>query len=295
VSKEQTLLFCVGATKAGTSWLHRYLSDHPECHLRSVKELHYFDALDAGKLDQQVRQTQRSIDALVSKLDDANEVRTANILRQINDRNQWLGVLEHGSQNDAAYLAYLRDGQVGEHVIAELTPAYSLLDHSRLAAMAALTPLTKFIYLLRDPIDRLWSHVRMMSSRRSDDGQVLRDRTDRIFARTLAGKEAAIEDRSDYRAALRKLTAAIAPENLLIEFYENMFTGDAIARICRFLNIEYIPANTNQRIHAGQPLAILDEQRLKAREWLAEQYDYVRDTLGATPAGWQYNLAKVQA
>ena len=50
---EATLMFGVGATKAGTSWLYRYLADHPECHLRSIKELHFFDALDTGKVEQQ--------------------------------------------------------------------------------------------------------------------------------------------------------------------------------------------------------------------------------------------------
>ncbi|HHS89575.1 MAG TPA: sulfotransferase family protein, partial [Rhodobacteraceae bacterium] len=43
---QPTIFFGVGAAKSGTSWLYRYLEGHPETHLRSVKELHYFDALD---------------------------------------------------------------------------------------------------------------------------------------------------------------------------------------------------------------------------------------------------------
>ena len=44
------VFLCVGAAKAGTSWLHTQLQAHPECHFRSIKELHYFDALDGKGL-----------------------------------------------------------------------------------------------------------------------------------------------------------------------------------------------------------------------------------------------------
>ena len=41
------MLYCVGATKAGTSWLYRALHDHPGCAVRAVKEMHYWDTFDA--------------------------------------------------------------------------------------------------------------------------------------------------------------------------------------------------------------------------------------------------------
>jgi hypothetical protein len=36
---------CVGAQKAGTSWLYRQLEPHPDFWMPPVKELHYFDQL----------------------------------------------------------------------------------------------------------------------------------------------------------------------------------------------------------------------------------------------------------
>ena len=33
----------IGAQRAGTTWLHRVLSEHPALWLTPVKELHYFD------------------------------------------------------------------------------------------------------------------------------------------------------------------------------------------------------------------------------------------------------------
>ncbi|RME99376.1 MAG: hypothetical protein D6773_13045, partial [Alphaproteobacteria bacterium] len=36
---------CVGAQKAGTTWLARMLANHPEIFFTPVKEIHYFDHL----------------------------------------------------------------------------------------------------------------------------------------------------------------------------------------------------------------------------------------------------------
>ena len=35
--------------RPGRSWLYRYLSAHPDCHLPGLKELHYFDARAFGR------------------------------------------------------------------------------------------------------------------------------------------------------------------------------------------------------------------------------------------------------
>ena len=51
---DPALLYCVGATKAGTSWFYRTLHAHPECHLRAVKEAHYWDSFDPVELDLQL-------------------------------------------------------------------------------------------------------------------------------------------------------------------------------------------------------------------------------------------------
>ena len=40
---------CVGAQKAGTSWLYRQLEPHPDFWMPPVKELHYLDNLNRTK------------------------------------------------------------------------------------------------------------------------------------------------------------------------------------------------------------------------------------------------------
>jgi hypothetical protein len=50
VAQQPTFQICTGATKAGTSWLCRYLLAHPDCHLRAIKERHFFNSADAGMM-----------------------------------------------------------------------------------------------------------------------------------------------------------------------------------------------------------------------------------------------------
>ena len=54
VMPDPTVVYGVGATKAGTSWLYRYLHDHPDCAMPAVKEAHYWDTFDPEACAKQV-------------------------------------------------------------------------------------------------------------------------------------------------------------------------------------------------------------------------------------------------
>lgn len=289
---EPRVMFCIGATKAGTSWLHSYLSGHPECHLRSIKELHYFDALENGRLDRRVAEIMGARDRLIAKKVAAPLLKRRNLAARIADHEDYLAVLKQG-EDSAAYLDYLSHGRCGQAVVGDVTPAYGLLSLERLAAMARMAADVRFVYLLRDPVERLWSHVRMMAVRRSDTGQIERARADNILRRTLAGDETQITIRSDYRSTLERLFAAVDPARRLVAFYEDLFSGDAAARICGFLGIAPQPAPVATRVHGGQALEMRPDQRAAARAWLAPQYDYVAAQVGNIPARWQTEPLKV--
>jgi NADH-quinone oxidoreductase subunit D len=123
------ILFCVGATKAGTSWLWEWLRGHPQAHLRSIKELHWFDAVETDRLQREAHATRLQIaeaEALGARPD------------RIADLRDWLSVLEQG--NDAAYMGYLRHGADRASLVADVTPAYALLPEERLRHMAGIAP-----------------------------------------------------------------------------------------------------------------------------------------------------------
>ncbi|MGI1661166.1 sulfotransferase [Palleronia sp. KMU-117] len=291
MTKAATVVLGVGATKSGTSWLYRYLADHPGCHLRTIKELHYFDGVEKGNLSDQAADRRREVAAIQARIDAGRA--GAGAQARLRDRADWARVLDSGREDEAAYLGYLDDGRGTRSVVGEVTPAYALLPEERLRAMAGLGGRdVRFVYLMRDPVARLWSHVRMIAGRRAPDGAVSRRRCDRILARTLAGEETQIEARGDYRAALEKLARAIDPSRLLVLVFEDLVGGDATARLCAFLGLAP-RAPDLAPVHAGQPMPMTPAQAHAARDWLAPQYDFVADRLGHRPAGWRFDLAEV--
>lgn len=277
------VLLCVGAAKAGTSWLYDQLSRHPQCHLRAIKELHYFDAIEGGRLSKERARHEEYQSNMLARL--AGKAPTEEQQRRLSDRSDWMDVLERDPNDLSHYLAYLRRGAETGQVVADITPAYATLPQNRLSDMAHMAPDVRVVYLLRDPVERLWSHVRMIAGRRDEAGQVTERRCGNILSRTISGTETQIVVRSDYASALDRLSAAVPSARLLVEAFEDMIAGPGMDRICDFLGISRIQ-HTTAPVHVGQPLQMTAEQRNAAIAWLAPQYEAAERMLGRRPEGW---------
>lgn len=284
MSDVPTLLFCVGAAKAGTSWLHRQLRAHPDCHLRTIKELHYFDTLESGGFDRQIEIHRQRVLAVADAA-----VRPEVAARRRRDAAEWLGVLQKRQHDPEAYLGYLMHGLRGRRLVADMTPAYGLLPVDRLRQMVEVVPDTRFLFILRDPLARLWSHVRMLASRRaaarpSADMSVL---TRAALSRVLKGDDPEAASRGDYAQSVVRLREAVPERRLLVLFQEEMMSEPGFARLCRFSGIEPRgDAQFDARVNEGSWLDLPDPLRARALAYLAPQYDFVAREFGPLPAGW---------
>lgn len=291
-------MYCVGAAKAGTSWLYRYLHDHPECHLRSIKELHYFDTFNDGARDKQLevfrRQRARYGRTMEEAAAEGRRWQKRNMARRCADLDALIPVIEGSRQDDLAYGAYLLDGLGEARLVADMTPAYSLEGPQRIARMAALSPMTRFVYLIRDPVARMWSHVRMQAQRFLQKGEVVERKARNILNRTVnKGKEGHIPLRGDYAATVARLEAAVPEGRLLVEFTERLFTGPGLERICAFLGISHVAADTSERVLKGPEIALDPKLRADAQRFLAPQYAWAEARFGTLPEAWQANMARV--
>lgn len=297
MSTKPTYLFGVGATKAGTTWMHRYLAKHPECHLRAIKELHYFDSVEQGSFARQVKVQQDRAEKLASQLQSAPEGRAARLERSLMDVIDWISVLtaKVGGQGDhARYAAYLEAGTTaGTKLVADITPSYSELGPETLRGMEKLAPETRFVYVLREPVSRLWSHVRMVASRSSAADQAAE--ANRIFDRVIAGEPSQISRRSDYAGTLNRLQSALSPNRLLVLFQEQLHSAPGVARLCEFLGISVRPAPLDTRVHEGAAYPMTAGQEARARAFLSSQYDFVAQRFADMPASWRAPLDGVTA
>lgn len=290
MTREPTLLFCVGATKAGTTWLFDHLAAHPECHLRSIKELHYFDAADSRTWSRQIKVQRALADKLAARAAVARGESRARVAQKQRDVAEWLAILQKRAEDIPAYLGYLTGGRRGQSVVGDITPAYAMLSEDRLRAMAGMAVDVRFVYLLRDPLARLWSHVRMIASRASSSADAVPQAAFALMERVLAGEPSAAVTRGDYTGTLAKLGRAVDPKRLLVLFQEELLSAPGLARLCRFLGISAQSADFGRVVHEGVALAMTEDHRVRALAMLRPQYEGVARQFPALPDAWVRNM-----
>ena len=290
---DPVLLYGVGATKAGTSWFYDYIQSHPQAHLRGVKELHYWDTFDPGEREVYTGNIQDYRAGLKAKLQNAidyDKPKWANTLRRnIKEATAAIDMLNGDRSADAAYYQFMTENAAGARVAGDITPAYALCDEATLARMQTLAPTAKFIYLIRDPVARLWSHIRMIAQRRGGNDGRFPIRTNRILGRAVDGQENGMLDRGDYATVIEKLRRNVEADNLLVMFFEDLFTEEGIRHICAFLGLDYHPAQTDKTYFGSKPRDMSEEQRAKAARLLAPQYAYIEALFGHMPDDWTNN------
>jgi Sulfotransferase family len=287
-TEEPVMLFGIGANKAGSSWLYRYLDGHPQARMPRLKELHFFDALAFGRQGVERDRIEGLRAAAAHRLGSAEGARADALRAEIAELDGWRAALGEGT--DAAYRNFLLTRAGDARLVGDITPAYALLPEALLARMQALFRRPRFIYVLRDPLDRLWSNLRMNATRLATGAEALRYAALRLFDEWAAGGADPVRRRSDYAGTLARLATAIQPENLRVMFYETLFTDRAIEGLCRFLGLVPHPANFARLVHAGVAVPLDPARAARARAILAPQYDYVRQAIGDLPPRWRENM-----
>jgi len=129
---------CVGAQKGGTTWLYQQLDSHPDFWMPPIKELHYFDKLSRVQRPSPPR---------------CRDERDLRFLESIKS----LSAKPHMDLENYARLfepkASLLSG--------DISPSYSTLSNQVIRRVVEYFPALKVIFLARDPVERVWSHLSM--------------------------------------------------------------------------------------------------------------------------------------
>lgn len=289
MTAEPTIVIGAGAAKSGTTWLWRYLSGHDACHFRGIKELHYFDTCAQNRFGGALRVARARLARASDERASGDPARRAAMAA---DLRAWIEVLTRRAYDPAAYLRYLLAGRGGRRLVGEVTPAYALLPVDWLRRIAGVAGDVRIIYVMRDPIARLWSHVRMMAVRAGAADPVAAARV--ILAQVLDGDRAeparSIRERGDYAGALARLDAAVDPRRLLVMFFEDMVTPAGVARLSSFLGIRPGAGAVVRAAHVGPEMAMPAALTGRARAVLRPQYAYVADRFPALPRDWRRNM-----
>lgn len=276
----KTCLICVGGTKCATSWLHDHLGGLPGVAASPLKELHFFNRrFTRNALSDMDLLAVRRLELYLSKGDDpVATLREAAVVRAAVDRVQMI------YDDDAYFGHFARIAGPDTQVLCDTTPAYSAIGAEGLAWMRAFCEVqglrVKVLFVMRDPVERLWSHLRHMQQ------QTLIEDAAAAWPRAL--DSAPIMARGDYRATVTALDSCFSPQDRLYLFTETLTQAATLQRLSGFIGVPCGGADTATRLNRTAVTTDLPEEaRAAFLRHLAPQYAYCHARFGAeVPASW---------
>ena len=184
------------------------------------------------------------------------------------------------SQNSVdGYKQFFENRLDGQRYFCEITPSYMTLPRADLAQIKTAFDDVKVLFLMRDPIARLWSMVRF--NYRNKPKQEMNN-----FAQSCLSISN-YKKRCDYKSALENIDAVFDKGQVFIGFYEDLFHSDLLSRLYAFLDIPPIKADFNLiKNQSGSAAMPNDVAEYFATE-LAQQYDFLRARFGdKIPDDW---------
>jgi hypothetical protein len=145
-------------------------------------------------------------------------------------------------------------GRPPQPVRGEITPAYSTLAPAVVAGIREYAPDLKLVLIIRHPVDRIWSQLRLRASPRTTRAGRGTSSVRRLIAEAETSETVL---RTDYGRTIDVWTSAFGPEALLVVLFEEQFT-DPDATLRRILG------------HIGaDPSWSPGEARLREKVWAA--------------------------
>lgn len=285
------MLFCVGAQKAGTTWLAKALGDHPACHFYPFeKELHYFDTaygMNPGMKKWRLRQVR----GLFDRLDHVDGKQYSDLIRKVQGNLDLLKVFRSGRLGAQAWMYHLARDAKDARYLCDFTPDYAYCPPEAFAEMASyIAPdgaRPKVIFLMRDPIDRHWSFLRMLIRHRDVPKERAPETLRGWLQHDIDHGPIARRHHCDYRRTVELLDQHVPQEDTLLMFYEDMFVQESYDRVCDFLEIERQEADFSM-VHEGMKAGFPEDLYYPMRESLADIYQFAFDRFGdAVPDRWR--------
>lgn len=263
-------LLGIGAQKAGTSWLHTTFGQHPDMWVPPFKELHFFDH---KFVPENRRWTEWHIRKNVGQTRESWEQQGSLTAERIEYLDK---IMERPMFNGQWYkhiFSMCPDGKIGFDV----TPEYCQIPEDGIEFVKRfLGKDTKVIYVVRNPVDRAISQLKMNVSRK------------KLSHITIAewlklADDPVIDARGDYQKYIplwmkgfSKEAVHFAPFGLL-----HKHPATFLASLEKFVGIsKHTYTNPQKRVFASPDVEIPSEVVIFLSKKLSAQEDYLKNTFG---------------
>lgn len=269
---EKPEIIGLGAQKAGTSWLSQMLAQHAQVWMPPMKEVHFFNYrfIEAHRywIKWHYRQTPVDIRNGYSRRKEAMPPEVEDYLRVMCASNRM-----YSNHWYKQIFAPTPQGAVG----LDVTPEYSTLPEEGVEFMLKFLRKARFIYLVRDPVDRAISQMRMNLMREK--------RLPADSKAWLAEAEAPVLlDRADYAAYIPRWQKH-AGERLLILPYGAIRRDplSVMRRVETFLDLpEWQYEGLSERVFATPDrIQVPDYVEEALKERFSMQYQYLETAFGS--------------
>lgn len=257
----------VGAQKAGSSWLHGLLHNHPQSKMGFAKEYHVWDAV-------------------------FSEHCRRFLVDQSATKTGFKPLARYAMQNfDGYYERWFRE-LVGTtaRITGDITPSYCLLNsrqfrniRSRLVSEGFLV---KVVFIVRDPVARCWSAARMEARERGKKGDVLSEhQVNELFRSLYSSADYAL--RTKYEATLWSLYDAFSEGEIHIEIFERFFGSGETQPLEDFLGIQVPREILDSRTNVSPKMSLDQDLAHRCFDFYSETYRECWRQIPDTRALWR--------
>lgn len=257
---------CIGAQKAGTTWLYEQLAAHPGFWMPPQKELHYFNKRGHAPYP------------TIPRMEDERDLCFLDKFRALKTK-KWLDLPGYGQ---------LFVGK-GSLISGDVTPGYSMLPDETIALVLRHFPSLKVIFLARDPVERAWSQLSLAVR----NGRVPAfDVTDSAEVMRLLLRPVVIQ-RSFPSMIVARWRRHVPADQFRVYFYDDLKREPASLQrsVVAFLGGD--PENSNSRFlperivaPTVQKLPLSDEVRACIAEFFADELKACATELGGAAQEW---------
>jgi hypothetical protein len=267
---------CIGAQKAGTSWLFAQLHSHPGVWVPPIKEVHYFNHLFVPENRKWTRWHIRHSAASTLK---------TYVARNEDLHFPYLQYLVDLGSNDLFTEGWYRRvfalPAAQNRVVGDMTPEYSTIPEEGIRYLRGLLGAPKIIYLIRSPVSRALSQLKMNVSR-----TVKGPMTETAWL--AQADQWDIMNRGDYRTYVPRWKAHFAPADILFLPYGRIAADPAglMREIEGFLGLsphEY--PRLVEQVHKTRSFAVPKSIVDRLEDRLGDQAAFLEAEFGAAFAG----------
>lgn len=219
-NKKLPNFFVVGAARSGTTSLYNYLKQHPDIYLSPIKEPNYFA---------------RNIDTSKFK---GSFKKNGNFNYKKYLKGKMNKIIHQAWVQDFKDYVKLFKNVKNEKVIGEFSVIYLF---SKVAAkeIYKFNPNSKIIMLLRNPIERAFSHYKMDVNAKVTNKSIFKLKEDYNFKDAKYGTRSLCLEFSSYYEQVKRYLDIFPKKNVKILFFEDLKKNPkkVVKEVCKFLGV----------------------------------------------------------